>query len=300
MVEKDFWVCWCLQRIFAVPELRRACLFKGGTSLSKVYQVIQRFSEDIDLLLDLRELGVQWLPVGQVVSRNAANVFKHELSKKSSKYVQREILPRISSALAEYCSVQVADDKSEILYVRYPSICGTGDYVRPEIKLEFGALALGSPFAEHLVVPYMHDVVREIDCSAQRIPTVAIERTFWEKIAILHYLGSDGAYRMPPERHSRHLYDIFMIGHSQFKSSAFQMKSLLKEIVAFDQRYYPRHGVDYEDLTTGKIRLVATSQNLQCLEEDYRSMQSMFFACPPSWSELLDYLSTLQEEINHL
>lgn len=153
IIEKDFWVCWVLSRLFAKESISQRLLFKGGTSLSKAFHLIERFSEDIDLILDWTEV-TQDDPLAQR-SRSQQQRFNREILNQGQRYVQEQLLPEIHSLLGDLCQVAIAEDSAEVINVRYP-VSFPESYLRPEIRLEIGPLALWCPNALHTIAPSYH------------------------------------------------------------------------------------------------------------------------------------------------
>jgi len=182
--EKDFWVVWVLDKLFSHPHLKNILQFKGGTSLSKVFNLIGRFSEDIDLILDWREVTND--DPYQPRSKTQQNKFNEAVNEQAKVYIKEKILPEVSAWLAPLCKCVIEDDDGFSICVRYPSAF-KDDYLRPEILLEIGPLASWSPSATFPVRSYaathIPHVFERPEC---QVPTILAKRTFWEKATILH------------------------------------------------------------------------------------------------------------------
>lgn len=214
VVEKDFWVCWTLKRIFSCAALPGP-LFKGGTSLSKAYKVIERFSEDIDIVLDRHILGF----IGEqdplsISGANKRNRKLDELAGKCSETVQGTVRNELQSSLRSilggsgwHINEDPADRSHQSLVFAYPAsldadLRGLGTYIRPVVRLEFGCRGDVWPSEHRSIQPYIADVFP--DLFAQ--PDVAVhvlrpQRTFWEKATLLHAVFHSG--KMPPLPDSR-------------------------------------------------------------------------------------------------
>lgn len=296
MIEKDYWVSWVLNQLFFDPKTASILLFKGGTSLSKAYNVIYRFSEDIDLLLDLREVSDENESFEKSRSRNAINTFKAKISKNTAAYVNDFLRPCIQDRLGKYCNLERGETPGD-LFISYPAVFASDSYIRPNIKLEIGAVAEGTPFAPQKISSYVAQKLPQLPEKLSDIPTVSIERTFWEKISILHYLHFLPEEKPMPLRHSRHFYDVYMLANSQYKQAVFAGKRLLDTIVSFDSKFYPKRGVDYEVMNLKTLCLTPQSSRIKDLQNDYAMMQEMIYGPAPSWKELLDFIACLEEEI---
>ena len=298
MIEKDFWVSWVLNRLFGDKEIAKIFLFKGGTSLSKAYHCIQRFSEDIDLLLDLRCVSEPGESFDKERSRNAINTFKSKTVKRTAAYINETLLPRLSALLAPYCTVIREPDEPNNLYVKFPSVFSSLGYIRPDIKLEIGAFAVGTPFAPANIRSYVAEQFPEFAETGADVPTVSVERTFWEKTTILHYLNFLPPESATPLRHSRHYYDVFMLANSKYRDQIFSASALLGEIIAFDRKFYSKRGVDYDAMSLSSLKLLPPPHRAADLAEDYQQMQDMIFGDTPTWNELLTSLATIQNQLH--
>lgn len=303
VVEKDFWVCWVLKSIFSDPTLKTHLVFKGGTSLSKVFGLIERFSEDVDLILDWQLLGYgsnQQDPYQNQPSNTQQDQFNAEFNRKTARYLTETLCPKFSELFSRCLKIHVALDpeESQIVNIRYPAAFSS-DYLRPEVRLEIGPLASYVPRNSYTIQPYaakvFPDVFVEPTC-----PVVAInaERTFWEKATILH----QQAHRMDaiPARYSRHYYDMYQLANSEVKKLALDDLSLLKDVAEFKNRFYRCSWARYEDAKPGSFKLIPKQEHLASLQIDYRQMAVMIFGTIPEFDQIIDTLSQLENEINQL
>ena len=191
VAEKDFWVCWVLKGLFADPAIKEHIVFKGGTTLSKVFGIIERFSEDVDLILDWRLLGFgEGLenPYQEFGSNTKQDQFNKRFNEKAAGYIAGELLPRLCSIFAVCPQVTAAIDTrdAQAIEVAYPAAFSE-TYLRPNVRLEIGPLASWVPSAPHVIRPYAADVFPELFADpACPVVAIAAERTFWEKATILH------------------------------------------------------------------------------------------------------------------
>ena len=215
IIEKDFWVCLVLRILFVDSPYRENLVFKGGTSLSKVFQLINRFSEDIDLVLDWKVLGAAQDLAQDLGSKSKQDRFNKEINRLAGVFITENICPRLNEIFQQAkidLTAKVAENDPQVVNILYPAAFSE-EYIRPEVRLEIGPLASWVPSAAHTVRPYAYDVhpglFESPDC-----PVVAIsaERTFWEKATILH----QEAHRpgLIPDRHSRHYYDLYKLALS--------------------------------------------------------------------------------------
>ncbi|HCG50001.1 MAG TPA: hypothetical protein DE060_12455 [Lentisphaeria bacterium] len=297
MVEKDYWVSWTLNQLFADKKLGSIFLFKGGTSLSKAFHIIKRFSEDIDLLLDLGEVAENNESFEKKRSKNATNTFKSKIRKNTEIYIAECLQPRIEKIVGQYCTTEIPEDSPCDIYINYPGVFESDSYIRSYIKLEIGAFAQGTPFIPAHIRSYVSEKLPQLPESPVDIPTVSAVRTFWEKLTIIHYLNFLPEDRPTPPRHSRHFYDIFMMGKSPYKQNAIAHKDLLEKIIEFDRQFYPKHGVDYEIMCFRNLSLVPCPRLSRLLASDYEQMDEMIFGERPTWQEIIDYLAGLEKEL---
>jgi len=299
IVEKDFWVCWTLGRMFAHPDLSRLLMFKGGTSLSKVFNLIERFSEDIDLILDWRVV------VGEDDPLAARSATKQEalnkiIDARAVDYIGGELLPMISRVVDPVCHCELAADDPHALNVKYPAAF-SDEYLRPEVRLEIGPLAAWLPCDNYRVQPYAAEafphLFEQADCAVQAIRA---ERTFWEKATILHHEANRPEGSPLPLRYSRHYYDLAMMAESPAKEQALADLVLLKDVVEFKQRFYSRGWAHYDQAKPGTLRLVPSGQVLVEVKKDYAQMRNMIFGRYPDFDDIMAVLQHLEDEINRL
>lgn len=302
IIEKDFWVCWLLKKLFNAPELTGQLVFKGGTSLSKVHGLIERFSEDIDLVLAWSLIGYGDGgddPWQEMPSGNQQNRFNTEFNNKAARYISETLCPLVQKITSSVDGIEcVIPDDPHVIEVHYPAAFGSSAFM-PEVRLEIGPLASWVPKGNHIVRPYAAEdfpqVFDEADC-----PVVAItaERTFWEKATILHQQAHRAEDRPMPTRYSRHYYDLFQMTRSDVAANAIADLSLLDDVVKFKQRFYRSPWASYETAKPGTFRLMPTALGDTVLRKDYAAMRPMFFSEPPPWDDILDGLRVLEQQIN--
>lgn len=298
IVEKDFWVVWTLDKLFGDATLQRVLKFKGGTSLSKAFGLIGRFSEDIDLILDWREVtgGNPCLER----NRTQQNKFNEAANAGAVAYVRDTLLPQVARLISSVCSCTVDAGDPHSISITYPSAF-RDTYLRPQILLEIGPLASWLPSDVFAIQPYAASsfphVFERKEC---HVPTILAKRTFWEKATILHQETHRAEAKPLPLRYSRHYYDLAWLARSEVKAEALSDLPLLAEVVAFKQRFYPAAWAAYETAVPGSLRLVPPAFRLQALENDFSAMQPMIFDKPLSWAEVAETLAALEKEINAL
>ena len=298
IVEKDFWVVWTLDKLFEDKRLNKMLMFKGGTSLSKVFDLIGRFSEDIDLILDWRLISEDD-PLKEHSSKNKQVKFNEEINENAKNYIEDKILPIISEITSPLCNCNIADDGFSI-NVKYPSAF-KDDYLRPEILLEIGPLASWLPSdsfeIESFAAQSFPHLFEKTKCI---VNTIVAKRTFWEKATILHHEANRPNESVMPTRYSRHYYDLAMMATSNVKDEALSDLKLLENVVEFKQKFYPRKWAKYEESIPGTLKLLPPEFRLNSLEKDYKAMQNMIFDKNLTFDEIINILNDLENEINKI
>lgn len=297
MVEKDFWVCWTLNRIFSNESLKKILCFKGGTSLSKVFHLIERFSEDIDLILDWNTISKGVEVIKEDRSRSKQNKLNETLLEESKIFISTILKEKIEGAVGDICAVEVDADDGNNLFIRYPKGI-SGKYLLPYIKLEIGPLAAWMPNDVYSIKPYISDMESPLKFKNIFVPTIKAERTFWEKATILH--AEHFRTKETPERYSRHYYDLYKMAKSEVKQHAFDNLDLLDEVVRFKQRFYYAAWANYQEATPGTFHLLPKEANIKALQADYKKMKEMIFGEYPDFEEIISVLAALETEINDL
>jgi len=301
IVEKDFWVCWVLKHLFADRTFGHHMVFKGGTSLSKVYGLIDRFSEDVDLILDWRLLGYgsgQQNPFPEFDSATQRDRFNKVFNERAATYIAGTLVPDLDRVFAASRSIGAVLDSEDPMAVNvsYPAAFAE-EYLRPEVRLEIGPLASWVPSDRHTIQPYAAQTFpRAFDDPDCQVVAISAERTFWEKATILHQ-QAHRTTAMPP-RYSRHYYDMCKLAGSAIKDAALADISLLQDVVNFKQRFYPSPWACYEDAKPGTFRLIPADKRATELRRDYRDMAAMIFGQSPDFDFVMDTLRRLENEIN--
>lgn len=310
IIEKDFWVCWTLSRLFAVPARQPAMLFKGGTSLSKAYGAIQRFSEDIDLSLDRHDLGFTGGRDPELATgRKATKRLLEELQQACTRYLADELVPvtvrdfeTVLGPVGSTWSLDPdPDDPQTILFTYPPSLAAElGGYVRPVVRLEFGARSDLWPATDAEIRPYAAEYFPEAfeGTPACTVHVLEAKCTFWEKATLLHAEYHRTTVRPTAERLSRHYYDLAQLSQLPIYADALADKDLLIRVAEHKDRFFPVGWARYGEARPGTLRLVPHPELRAMLEADYEAMQEMIFGEPPSFAAILERLTAMEAEIN--
>jgi hypothetical protein len=307
-LEKDFWVCWTLRELFSLPGIGDHLIFKGGTSLSKVWRAIQRFSEDIDI-----SLSRQWLSFGGEQDPERQDTRKKqgrklgELATACAHKLQGDILPalraRAIAALGDQgWSLEVSPADPQGLLFRYPTslpaLPGT-EYIAREVRIEGGARSDFWPADDRTIQPYVAEAYPQVITDASvPVRVLSIERTFWEKATILHAEANRPAEKPTPGKFSRHYADLAALADHADAKGALVRADLRARVVEHKQVFFPAAWANYEKAVPGSFRLVPSDARLAQMGADYREMQVMYFGAPKSWAEIVARLHLLEDEIN--
>jgi hypothetical protein len=304
IMEKDFWVCWLLGILFE-SEFAADLVFKGGTSLSKVFGVIDRFSEDIDL-----SLSPQFLNLPEAgTSRNQANKWMAKAEAACGQAVQNLITPVLEAATIEALGDRgqawfefLTDPAthSPVLLFHYPSTQPDGlAYLRRSVKLEFGSLTDQQPTGRHPVMPWIADVLPEAFADWKcEVVALEVQRTFWEKATILHTEYHRPADKPTPDRFSRHYADTAALATHSDAIKAVGDNELRNRVAHWKSRFFGSSWARYDEAVSGSFRLVPPLARLSSLRQDYQAMRDMYLSEPASFDDILTTLATLESRIN--
>lgn len=299
IIEKDLWVCVVLDYLFTKNSWKDNLAFKGGTSLSKAYNLIERFSEDIDLILDWRMLGYSKTEPLEERSSNQQDKLNKEILAKTSEFLQKTFIPRIKTDLSELINrdlhIFFEDDAVVISYGNNY----TDESILHAIRLEIGALAAWTPTQTATIRPYIAATYPEhfSDASVD-VRTTTPERTFWEKITILHREAFRPENSPFPPRMSRHYYDIYRMAKLGILDQALQNPGLLNQVAEFKAKFYPQKWAHYKLAKLGTLRLTPPAYNLKPLQRDYASMAGMIYGKRPEFEELMTEIAKTEQILN--
>ncbi len=304
IVEKDFWVCLTLDYLFHDCPWKAAFTFKGGTSLSKCYGLIKRFSEDIDLILDWRVLGYGINEPWEQRSNTKQDAFNKEANSRAEAFLADGLLPVLREdmgrILGKEAHFYILPEDPQTICFQYPKVFEDSSTLQI-IRLEIGALAAWTPSFPKTIASYVAEAYPKIFAKpGTTILTASAERTFWEKATILHHEANRLENLSMPDRYSRHYYDLYCIAHSDIKESAYRDLGLLKRVTDFKMKFYPRKWAHYELAVPGTLRLLPPEYRLDALEKDYGSMENMMFGDYPDFASLMQFIGELEREINSL
>lgn len=305
IIEKDMWVSYILDYLFGRCKYRKYFEFKGGTSLSKGYGIINRFSEDLDIVVDAHAYSDKSVnDIMRMETRSQKEKYIRKLKTESTYFLRYILMPIIIEDLRNEINKKLSveyNEKEMSIYVRYDSLFEDMPYVKRAVKLELGPLAAWTPNEKKLISSFVQNSYPDL-CSKVSFPVLITlpKRTFWEKAVILH----QEAYRksgLLPERYARHYYDLYKMYPTQIKKDALADRALLDEVRDFTISFYYRSWSNFECARPGSFRLRPNSQYLAALEDDYKKTTELIFESPkPQFTDIIKCLGYLENEINRL
>ena len=315
-IEKDFWVCWTLNALF--NQLRPGgprLLFKGGTSLSKAFGLISRFSEDIDITVFPEDLGeTASVETLETLSGKKRKAKLDAIKSACQDYIGGAFLKQLSAHFRDTLEqarigqppkieLDLDDASKQSLLLWYPSVLtATDGYIRPAVKIESGAKSALDPNSSVTIHPYVADDVPALDLSVSNILTVDAERTFWDKIVILHGLRNwfdrRGALRGGGQRVSRHYYDVYQLLASGTGKAALADPELGRDCVRLARMFFNSPDLGLATASPRSFALTPTALMIADLRRDYTAMSGMIFGGVPTFDAVLESIQTLQKQLN--
>lgn len=315
-IEKDFWVCFMLDLLFnhraaSSPRL----LFKGGTSLSKAYSLISRFSEDIDITVFREDLDLT-MPIHELAQLSGKQRRKYfdKIKSASQHYVCYELKPHLQSVLngifetlSNFSEVpdlvlDESDESKQTLLLKYPSLNDDPSYVVPVVRIECGAKSALDPHQAMSIKPYVADDMKDQSFTVKNIITIEAERTFWDKIIILHgirrWFDIKGVLRQNGHRYSRHHYDVFKLLHSVTGEKAFERQDLAIDCSEHAQVFFNSAALDLKTAYAGTFSIVPSVSMIKELKRDYEAMSGMIFGEVPAFDEVIEAISVFERKLN--
>lgn len=316
-VEKDFWVCWTLDVLFnGLPENHPRLLFKGGTSLSKSFGLINRFSEDIDITVFRNDLGepasIEELEALSGKKRRArldaikaaCQVFINGPFRQSFIEVMTDVMTAASISAPSYrAEADPADADQQTLLFWYPAVTtAPDDYVRSAVKIEAGAKSALDPNVPTSVQPYVAEDLPDFDMQVTGITAVEPQRTFWDKVVILHGLRTwydrRGELRHGGQRVSRHYFDVFRLLQSPLGETAQANREFAIDCARHARMFFNNPDFDLDHAVPGTLSLAPPSAMLEALERDYNAMAGMIMGAVPPFAEVIAAVSALEGRLN--
>lgn len=310
-VEKDFWVCWTLNALYHErPAGGPRLLFKGGTSLSKAYGLIKRFSEDIDITVfreDLDEAAsVEEL---EALSNKKRRAKLDAIRDACRAYITGPFYEFLSTQLADATNgagrveIDEADPDGQTLLVWYPEVEPSGGaYVRPAVRIESGAKSALDPHRPVTIRPYVSEKAGGLDLTVADVTTIEASCTFWDKVVIAHGLRRwyerRGILRQEGQRVSRHYYDLHCLLGSDIGKAALADRDLGADCVRHARMFFDRPDYDLASAAPGSFAIAPIDGMIDALSRDYANTTAMIFGAAPGLDEILASASRIERIIN--
>ena len=306
ILEKDIWACWALQALFSMPD-PHPMAFKGGTSLSKVYHIIDRFSEDVDLTLDYRAFNDGFDPFADGASRNRIRLFGERLKARVASYVHDVVAPVLGAAAERLAAdgrheIHIGDNGETIRFAYPTAVEDPHGYVRSEVLLEFGGRNVIDPNERHVIVPDMAALASNLDYPAAAVTVLSPARTFWEKATLIHVECHRRRLANHPERLSRHWFDLACLAAHDIGRAALSNRALLEDVVRHKKVFFHAGYANYDQCLDGRLRLVPDDDELPALQSDYDAMRAATIVGDdaPGFDTLIEEIRNLEANANML
>lgn len=330
-VEKDFWVSWTLDALFnGLPPDGPRLVFKGGTSLSKAYGLIDRFSEDIDVTVYRADLGQDASAEElQALSGKKRQARLDAIKASAQEYINGPLLKNLGHVIEQamestgqsvtredgaavgaprLVSDQSDPDRQTLLFW-YPTVTAAATdassysgYIRSAVKIESGAKSALDPHRSAIITPYIADDVPRLDLTVQNVTTVDAERTFWDKLIILHgqrsWFERRGALRGHGQRVSRHYYDVFRISNSDIADRALGENALAADCARHARLFFNSPDLDLAHAVPGTLAIVPTEPMMDALRRDYEGTRGMIFGAVPLFDAVVAAITEVQNRVN--
>ncbi|UUD36578.1 nucleotidyl transferase AbiEii/AbiGii toxin family protein [Mycoplasmopsis citelli] len=302
ILEKDLWVCIVLKYLFNDFKYKDYLVFKGGTSLSKAHNLIKRFSEDIDLSMDIRVLGYPDGELNKSKSNSQLKKFNKNIKEENFKFLKEEVLPILQHDLGK-----IFKDKEIKLYIEesdpyticfdYPKKFPVRSSILKIIKLEMGRLADPEPASQKEIKPYIFETFPNVAWEKIFVKTVEPIRIFYEKATILHRIANRYS-QIYPDRYARHYYDLYKMLQTDLEEQSLQNLDLLDSVIEFKKKYYPTNTAKYDLIYEAKLKLVPSQEAIDFFKNDYKNMNEMFFEDIVSFDEIIKTLQIHEDKLN--
>lgn len=309
-IEKDFWICWTLRELFGLEECGRHLTFKGGTSLSKGWALIQRFSEDVDVVIDRHHLGFggDRAPDESGLGSKERDRRLESLQRACQAWIRSTLEPELRQRCSKHLKgergwnlEQDAEDSSrQTLLLVYPTVFEKEGYLRPMVRIELGARSDTEPVHLPTIGPFLNQVRPKSESeSTFAVRTVAPERTFWEKAMLLHEETYRTGTTGPRDRLARHYYDLWCLIRAGVGARAADDHALFQRVAAHRSVFFKKRREVQDALVRGTLRIMPAANQLPAWKRDYEAMrESMLFGDVPEFDEVLEVVGAFESTFN--
>jgi hypothetical protein len=304
LLEKDVWVVWAVDALFSSPYGPNL-VFKGGTSLSKGYDIIKRFSEDVDVTYDVRELLPELAGENPIPATNSqAKKWGDAIKVRLPAWIKKKIVPIIEAHATKTGAKVKIIVEGEKIFVAYDPDAKGDEYVARRVTLEFGARSTGEPVETKTITSDAAPFLDKLAFPSANPRLMLPKRTFWEKATAMHVYCANGDVG---NRHSRHWYDLVRLDEVGEAGKAFADRALAKEVAEFKSRFFrarDRNGewIDYTAAVTGKLQLVPDEEVRKVLAEDYAKMveERILIGEAESFNDLMKKCADIEKRANRV
>ena len=296
-VEKDWWVSHVIASVFQL-RCAEALTFKGGTSLSKAWGVIERFSEDVDISIDKSFFGID----------GSTRSARDRIRKLSREYIHEEVVTELQATLAMYGGYESevtyktrkdSDADPTVLLIPYRSLLPEEEYIKGVVKVEFSCRNLLQPRELRPIRPMVSELSPVVGFPETLVPTVVPTRTFLEKVFLLHEEFQKDYPRH--KRMSRHLYDLYRLSEAGYAAEAIADRELYDTLVEHRRTFNAIRGIDYDRQRPSDLSILPPKDLLPLWEDDYRMMcEEFIYGEAPSFKDLMAAISAIQEQFHAL
>ena len=306
--EKDIWVVQTLKILFEAP-FGKDLVFKGGTSLSKAYNVIRRFSEDLDITYDICAFAPDIVGDAEEAlppNRSQEKKWTKTIRKRLKEWTREEARAVIEDGLirAGFHAAGFRTENDQV-YIAYEPLFEYPGFIKPEVKVEFGARSTGEPHLERSVKCDVADLVPEIVFPSASLSVMVAERTFWEKATSMHVFCHRRRGR--GNRLSRHWHDLIRLDDAGYGEKAFADRDLALSVARHKSIFFPEKGadgnrIDFAASVMGGLQLVPSGEAYDLLADDYEAMvrADMLFNDPEPFENIMGRCADIEARANNL
>jgi len=304
-IEKDWWVTAVIRALFSLPYAEHL-LFKGGTSLSKCWHIIERFSEDVDIAINREFLGFS--------EELSNNQIRNKLRKVSCTFIRENLTVDLAKELENQginpdlfsVKADVTEDTTkdpEIIEVTYKSVIDGLTYINPVVKLEIGCRSMREPFEIVKIQSLVDETFPDAPFSENpfEVNAAVSQRTFIEKLCLLQEEFAKPQELVRTNRMSRHLYDIVKMSDTEIADKELINNDLWASIVEHRQKYVKMKNFDYELLKPQNINFIPPDFIISQWQQDYETMrETMIYGESLPFNKLIDKMKQLNKKINQI
>ena len=304
IIEKDIWVTAVLRALFTLPYAENLS-FKGGTSLSKCWNLIERFSEDVDIAINREFFGFlgdtfTTRQISKNLRKSACKFIRNHLQYDLAHQMEADGIPAgLFSVKMNITPVTTTDPES--VFVEYKSVFTASPYIKSMVILEIGCRSMKEPLQKIGIQSFIDKHFSQATFAEKpfEINVVVPERTFLEKVCLLHEEFSKPSELIRVERMSRHLYDLARMIDTPIAENALKNEDLFQSIVAHRRTFVAMKGFDYDTLSPKTIKIIPPKEVITKWEDDYNKMQTMIYGKSFPFNVSIEKIMQLNKKLNN-